>query len=1377
MEDLKMKNYAILLGLLGIAVISGYSCSDEKLGTVGEKTFALDPEKAEATPGILTALYEDDEYYQQLDFAHQAVPPSRACDESENNCFIRGEIQGLSRAVGTIMMPKKYRSEYDVLCPGCPKDEFYLQRAYCTATLISPNHVYTAGHCGFANEDPDCTQSYKCIKEPGDGPILTIFNPFDQQDHQVTHVLRFQRLLPTMNVLQDDTGAVLDGSLVMELDNDGNATYYDPDYTYDISDWPSWYKTYFEGGTFEDIYYCYPQWYHWFEDNLHNPPLTPPAEPPDIDDWLRWAGYADQMILWCGKPGIDINDEEPLDSRFSPGLIQGGSGFRLGGEYGTIITPLNWNTYSHIEVGSVSQNSLITTDSYCICEPPSEKEPCCGLTEPHYRANIPTYLFWLRPDRRGEMIRDWLGFPWKYTWPTVKTNLLVCHGFSGSSYLSFAESHSDSSMILGALVRGNNGLLASDICTYQRPDVPAGGSFHNLLLLSLEKDIDENGIVDLIDEGYPTFKDKTYKNRWGHIFYIFQKGRFIPWSKVWWKERGLDGDGEIALGAGHQISFSGLAFPDGARVRFGAWIKTPEGAHVNFAVYYHPPTGGEVFVAEITAEGDGKWHRKAGSFTANASGESFTGPERYSFKISAVGGLGIIRDMSLVEKDYEWTFDTAEERESWKTIKEDANCNPEVFADVARTIVRPQGFAGMVGWEGSLVNTSVNISTVGNWVVDYRITRKDGCGECHPFVLTESGDRIYGRTLLIPEFERGEWRFMRTQIYAPAGSTGIGFSAMDESTTFIIDYVKIRPGKFDTVDPILMDLTLPAWEDNTDFDGDGFSGTDDNCPWTYNPDQADSDTDEETGDPTPDGVGDACDSCPDDYNPCAQADSDEDGLGDACDNCPDVYNPGQEDEDGDGVGDACDNCIGIDNPSQLNCDEKYDPFQPAGHRGGDACDPDPCVYVTSLSDQKEWLYGEPIGIGFIKYYVHGKMYDFKYQPVGYDESDGTPIHSDVRAARCQCTSFWDPLLSEEENYHRCSTLYPDGENCNMDGNPAGDQSLGKGWKRMARVIDERVHNSWFPEGYYGDLPDFELQWEEEVNMTCLPDGPCRDIPDVTFYKEGNRRIFVGLGEYEFLPVFNREVWAWREENYPRMTEDGEVGIPGKILYPAPELNPPEEKMRIWLRPQAMRPDHNNTYEESDIKFALLIESRPHEEPIMYEIFTIGLGREKGCPMREKEFRGIDDEFYAIKIKGREGDPLPDDSIYKFPDLTPDSALEGMAFLVFDMKTGKLEDMIPARSANPQMHIGYEGLMAAGRVADGSGFWAFGGRNAYGEYSNIIWKGELRSASPDRMFYWEPQMVDRAPQARADGVMAIDGNGKIFIFGGESEEGYLSDLWY
>lgn len=89
---------------------------------------------------------------------------------------------------------------------------------------------------------------------------------------------------------------------------------------------------------------------------------------------------------------------------------------------------------------------------------------------------------------------------------------------------------------------------------------------------------------------------------------------------------------------------------------------------------------------------------------------------------------------------------------------------------------------------------------------------------------------------------------------------------------------------------------------DTDFDGDGILNDVDNCQWTVNVSQVDTDSD---------GVGDSCDNCPNTANPYTenteyQSDRDNDWLGDACDNCPDDANFFQTDSDSDGAGDACD---------------------------------------------------------------------------------------------------------------------------------------------------------------------------------------------------------------------------------------------------------------------------------------------------------------------------------------------------------------------------------------------------------------------------------------------------------------------------------------
>ncbi|MCB9291577.1 MAG: thrombospondin type 3 repeat-containing protein [Lewinellaceae bacterium] len=150
------------------------------------------------------------------------------------------------------------------------------------------------------------------------------------------------------------------------------------------------------------------------------------------------------------------------------------------------------------------------------------------------------------------------------------------------------------------------------------------------------------------------------------------------------------------------------------------------------------------------------------------------------------------------------------------------------------------------------------------------------------------------------EIQAGGWPVITTPIELLPGAYGFRF---DGNLVHVdVSGCSCDAAQADADQDGIGDACDPCPNDaDNDADGDGFCGDADNCPNNTNPGQADSDQD---------GIGDACDACPND----ADNDSDGDGICGDVDNCPADFNPGQEDSDNDGFGDACapeDICINL----------------------------------------------------------------------------------------------------------------------------------------------------------------------------------------------------------------------------------------------------------------------------------------------------------------------------------------------------------------------------------------------------------------------------------------------------------------------------------
>jgi len=818
------------LGLSISFVLCG--CSNSREGSSKSTGhFALNPEKAEEVGAFGT----------QIKFAHEIVMDKEACGSIEWETIHPGEtlyacrerlrqqyqVQEYSRAVATSIVPRGSKLFQDY-------------RAYCSATMITPNHMLLAGHCGH----PDSTSAgharrlnYRAIDLGDDiaGPVILKTYGYDGSEaHEVTSIGRFTMLDP------EYTPVVENGNL----------------YHYTL---PPGYKN--------DDFYCYPV------RSVFN------TTSGNIED--------DLQILWCGGKDYVYGVEPPPVSS-APGLVHGAVELQsncdgmpdycdpsnaviTGNNYATIFGPVGLG-----EVAGTGQNSLIVPDPY-INEPP------------HYRSNVASYLFFRRPDHAGQV---------DYGAGLVLTsNLFLCHGFSGSSLVRLRGIYDDeNTRVIGVATRSDIS-TGSDICFYSHGYDPSLVKNTSLARLfdgywpDLDSDRDGNNIIDFIEDYSKRENAIHFADRNGASGKWFVKAGFAPWMRYFWRERGLDGNGRAEISESVTLTAEDLGLREDESVRIGfkaigttglidIEVKAPDGRLITYQTKGLVPEGVRLGVVV-----DEPW-------------------STMTIRPFNIEEPVVIKDLSAVEDPYEWAFDNVEERSSWKagppgnpehprTVFNEKGFAGQVYSgnplwNETMNIVGGYDYVLDVwvrhpysAWSSVTGAVTVESPYPEGEDISFVITVPGGRGWHH---LRETFRSDFPRDLTSPRIsfsavEYGKTYYVDSVILrtGDAPPPEYPFCHVDEDDPLSADGDTLRD------DPVCDNCIGTDNEDQFDSDLDGRGDACDNCPNRYNPDQADSDGD---------GVGDVCDNCsiwnPNQAN-CNKMFEDQYGLsplGDACDPDP-----------------------------------------------------------------------------------------------------------------------------------------------------------------------------------------------------------------------------------------------------------------------------------------------------------------------------------------------------------------------------------------------------------------------------------------------------------------------------------------------------------
>jgi hypothetical protein len=547
------------------------------------------------------------------------------------------------------------------------------------------------------------------------------------------------------------------------------------------------------------------------------------------------------------------------------------------------------------------------------------------------------------------------------------------------------------------------------------------------------------------------------------------------------------------------------------------------------------------------------------------------------------------------------------------------------------------------------------------------------------------------------------------------------------------------------------------------------------------------------------------------------------------DNCVDVRNPDQANSDTDWLGDACDNCRYTDNPDQENFD-RYTEY-PTGEFVGDVCEPGDIAVLERV--RKGW--GSRLDVDCAsdprceEVVADGAVARITYKTYLNSRQEGCEYPTKVPRAVLDIQMRWCSCLnskglaggSARETYlspTTCASLYfPDDEPWNAQN--GRDPRSRVGWYEPLHS----AHNVLEPTVEYPlvdatDSRSGSHSWRPAPFGDCTPGGE-----DHNGDGDPERTCYTGpLETREYTPSCSavgdqrreerlshrKELsWRWVDEYLPVPVPEGEEGSYGAQVESVSgegEGASPRQRLHLWFQTmnEGWGVPMNNQFGplpgDGYLEAAELIIPSLQWEMLLRRAMMEAMRQDLEMLERMKIGRPLDpfaddpdrlDMVVEVGLNVELGELQ--EHLHPYP-LSSRARIQGPLVQPFDPLEDHIDPPLLNQYTSGSTQIEGSGLRSIGVLAPWPGqsypsdlVLVHGGSYADGTYETGLWLGRTRDDELGQTVAveWTGPIPPQGgpggvPTGRAESVLLGDPTegGVAVLFGGESAEGLLGDLW-